>query len=148
MQQLGKKEQGFTLIEIVIAMAVYSILLVIMGISAVAFSEIYDRVNNPSTLHRKSVAIQGFITNLWQENNDTGSIDLSDGTVLFKVGMDETAVYFEENKLYFGNQLIDYHESIEDITMTVDEKHVIFRIMAEDRVLVTFILLHVGGNEV
>lgn len=146
---MGKKEQGFTLIEIVIAMAVYSILLVIMGISAVAFSEIYDRVNNPSTLHRKSVAIQGFITNLWQENNGSDSIDLSDGTVLFKVGSEETAVYFEENKLFFGNQLIDYHESIEDIIMTVDGKYVIFEIMAEeDRVLVTFILLHAGDKEI
>lgn len=138
------KKHGFTLIEIVIAMAVYSILLVIMGITAVAFSELYSRVNDPSTINRKSVAMQEYITRLWQENNGTGSIDLSDETVLFIV--DGVPVEFEDHSLIHDDRVVESHESIDDITITVDEKHVTFRILSEGEVLLTFINPNLGGN--
>ena len=139
-------QQGFTLIEIVIAMAVYSILLVIMGITAVSFNEINERVNNPSSLHRTTIAMQGFITSVWQEHNGSGAIDLTDGTVLFKVGGD--SVDFVNHQLIYGDRTIDSHESIDAITITVDTDHVTFRMISGSNTILTFILLNAGGNVV
>jgi prepilin-type N-terminal cleavage/methylation domain-containing protein len=145
---VSKHNQGFTLIEIVISMAIYAILLVIMGITAVSFSEINSRVNNPSTLHRRTIAMQGFITNLWQEHNGDGTIDLRviDDTVLFKVG--EQFVVFENHQLIYGDRTIDSHELIDDLTITVKDRYVIFTFISESKPLVTFILLNAGGNVV
>ncbi len=143
---MSKNEQGFTLIEIVISMAIYAILLVIMGITAVSFSEINSRVNNPSTLHRRTIAMQGFITNLWQEHNGTGTIDLTDSTVLFKI--DGQSVVFENHELIYGGRTIDSHVSLEDLTITIKPHHVIFTFISDSKPLVTFILLNAGGNVV
>jgi prepilin-type N-terminal cleavage/methylation domain-containing protein len=141
-----QRQQGFTLIEIVIAMAVYSILLVIMGITAVSFNEINEKLNSPSSLHRRSIAMQGFITTVWQENNGSGAIDLSDGTVLFKV--DGNAVDFVNHQLLYGDRTIDGHDSIDDITITKNTNHVTFTIISESKIILTFILLNAGGNVV
>ena len=81
-----KKENGFTLVEMLTAMAVYSILLVIVAFSLITFSKLNDVVIKNDE-YDEAIIMENFIVKLWKQNNQS---------ILFN---EDTLFEFDDHKL-------------------------------------------------
>lgn len=141
MLQLNAKNKGFTLVELVVTMAIYSILMVIMSITLVSVSRLNKEfvVGNS---YDEVIKIENFIIDNYKRHNgslvfnDVSLIEFNGAKLVFK---DHTLYYEAENKIE-----IAYHKDITSITRKIEDKRVVFEITYNEEV--KFITLYnLGG---
>jgi prepilin-type N-terminal cleavage/methylation domain-containing protein len=137
---------GFTLIELIISMAVYAILLIIMSTTVVAFSRLYQRVNSEETLHYQTFRIQEIISTYYQDANGSIEINTTDFTVdHLKTG--ESSLRYENNALLLDGRKVAGHATIESIDIDIVGNRTIISILDTDlQTILTFSLFNAGGN--
>lgn len=151
MSSIKTNTKGFTLIELVVAMAVYSLLLVLIGYSVTAFTSINEKIVKQNK-HDDIAYIEGKIRQIWSEYN--GEITLDDGG-LFKVGKENVRnVYFDiEKGFIFGESVLMHNTFIISINRQIaeNEKHIIFEIeyLSHEKTRIKRIVLNnLGGNKI
>ena len=135
-----KKNKGFTLVELLTAMAIYSILLVIFSATIITFARINKDVNKKDEFDEVLI-IENFLINLWNnyskedvtfdENNEDSLlvINENDGT--------ESKLVYENGGLYYmskdSSTKIASHELITNIIRKQYGNLVIFEIEINSR---------------
>jgi prepilin-type N-terminal cleavage/methylation domain-containing protein len=137
---------GFTLIELIISMAVYAILLIIMSTTVVAFSRLYQRVNSEETLHYQTFRIQEIISTYYQDANGTIEINAEEFSVdSLKNGT--SSLRYENNALLLDGRKVAGHATIESIDIDIVGNRTIISILDTDlQTILTFSLFNAGGN--
>jgi prepilin-type N-terminal cleavage/methylation domain-containing protein len=137
---------GFTLIELIISMAVYAILLIIMSTTVVAFSRLYQRVNSEETLHYQTFRIQEIISTYYQDANGTIEINAEEFSVdSLKTGT--SSLLYENNALLLDGRKVAGHATIESIDIDIVGNRTIISILdADENPILTFSLFNAGGN--
>jgi prepilin-type N-terminal cleavage/methylation domain-containing protein len=137
---------GFTLIELIISMAVYAILLIIMSTTVVAFSRLYQRVNSEETLHYQTFRIQEIISTYYQDANGTIEINAEEFSVdSLKTGT--SSLLYENNALLLDGRKVAGHATIESIDIDIVGNRTIISILDTDlQTILTFSLFNAGGN--
>lgn len=137
------QDLGFTLIELIISMAVYAILLIIMSTTVVAFSRLYQRVNSEETLHYQTFRVHDIITRYYQDAN--GSIEIND--TLDTMQTATSSLLYEDHALLLDGRKVAGHASIGSVDITTQGNRTVFAILdTEDDPILTFSLLNAGGN--
>ncbi len=135
-----KKNKGFTLVELLTAMAIYSILLVIFSATIITFARINKDVNKKDEFDEVLI-IENFLINLWNnyskedvtfdENNEDSLlvINENDGT--------ESKLVYENGGLYYmskdSSTKIASHELITNIILREYPNLVVFEIEINSR---------------
>ncbi len=135
-----KKENGFTLVEMLTAMAVYSILLVIVAFSLVTFSKLNDVVIKNDE-HDEAIIMENFIVKLWKQNNQ--NILFNEDT-LFE--FDDHKLTFFEGSLYYDDQIVAGHKKITNLERNINGNTVIFKFTINETIK-PIVLLYLGGDD-
>ncbi len=141
------KQSGFTLVELLTAIAVYSILLVIFGMVVVGFSRVTKAVNN-SDGYDQAALIENYIIDLWKTNQINASFT-NDALLTFYEGQEqERKLIFENGFLFYGsensmNKLFG-HEQITQINRKVFDNLVIFEVLINENTK-TIVLFNTRG---
>jgi prepilin-type N-terminal cleavage/methylation domain-containing protein len=149
---MSKKTRGFTLVELIISMAVYAILLIILSVIVLLFARLLDTVNNPDSLHYQKTKLETFMINTFNANNDQISFsELGDPNILFTIGVasDDSSVVFspDDNALLYGGRLISSHPEFESMEVEVLSQIVVFTLKnAQSEIISKIILKYPGGN--
>lgn len=145
--QIMNKKSGFTLVELLTAIAVYSILLVIFGMVVVGFSRVTKAVNN-SDGYDQAALIENYIIDLWKTNQINASFT-NDALLTFYEGQEqERNLIFENGFLFYGsensmNKLFG-HEQITQINRKVFDNLVIFEVLINENTK-TIVLFNTRG---
>lgn len=149
---MRKEASGFTLIELIISMAVYAILLIIMSTTVVAFSRLYQRVNSEETLHYQTFRIQEIIQEYYQDTNGStgGGIEINGPE--FAVDSLQTqagtsSLLYQDHALLLDGRKVAGHASIDALVIDIVGNRTIFSILDTDsNPILTFSLFNAGGN--
>lgn len=113
-----KKNKGFTLVELLTAMAIYSILLVIFSATIITFARINKDVNKKDEFDEVLI-IENFLINLW--NNYSKDVTFNEDSLLV-INEDhetESKLVYENGGLYYmskdSSTKIASHELITNI---------------------------------
>lgn len=136
-----QKNKGFTLVELLTAMAIYSILLVIFSATIITFARINKDVNKKDEFDEVLI-IENFLINLW---NNYSSKDVTfnedNEDLLFPVinenGETESKLVYENGGLYYmskdSSTKIASHELITNIIRKTYGNLVVFEIEINSR---------------
>lgn len=137
---IGKREKGFTLLELLVSMAVYSILLIIIFSAIITFSKI-NKTLLTKDKYDEAAIMENFIVDLWKKNN--GDIILNQDSLM---EIDDNKLVFAEGTLSYADKPIFISKAITAIKRTVYENHVEFIIISDNNLIKTIILYNSGGN--
>ncbi len=131
-----KKNKGFTLVELLTAMAIYSILLVIFSATIITFARINKDVNKKDEFDEVLI-IENFLINLW--NNYSKDVTFNEDSLLV-INEDhetESKLVYENGGLYYvskgSSTKIASHELITNIILREYPNLVVFEIEINSR---------------
>lgn len=135
-------KRGFTLVELVVTMAIYSILLVIMSITLVSVSRLNTEFVVGNT-YDDVLKVEGFLTEFHKRYN---------GQIIFNydslMEVENNRVIFENNTLYFESdekiQIVS-NPNIKSISRIINENRVTYEIFYEDQIK-SIVLFNVGDK--
>lgn len=131
-----QKNKGFTLVELLTAMAIYSILLVIFSATIITFARINKDVNKKDEFDEVLI-IENFLINLW--NNYSKDVTFNEDSLLVINENDETEskLVYENGGLYYmskdSSTKIASHELITNIIRKKYGNLVVFEIEINSR---------------
>lgn len=132
-----QKNKGFTLVELLTAMAIYSILLVIFSATIITFARINKDVNKKDEFDEVLI-IENFLINLWN-NYSKDELNLKEDSLLVINEDDETEskLVYENGGLYYmskdSSTKIASHELITNIIRKKYGNLVVFEIEINSR---------------
>jgi prepilin-type N-terminal cleavage/methylation domain-containing protein len=145
------RQHGFTLVELVVSMAIYSIVLAMLGIIAVTFAGLYDKTLDETGLHEQTLKVQTFLTTFYTEHNGSIDIDPTHGAddPFFSYNSASETVSFHTNTLYWGDRSMATHPDFDDLVVTVSDSVLTVTILdISDNPLHTIAFFNTAGNTV
>lgn len=135
-----QKNKGFTLVELLTAMAIYSILLVIFSATIITFARINKDVNKKDEFDEVLI-IENFLINLWNNYSSkdvTFNEDNEDSLlVINENGEPKSKLVYENGGLYYmskdSSTKIASHELITNIIRKTYGNLVVFEIEINSR---------------
>lgn len=131
--------KGYTLVELLTAMAIYAILLVIVGFTVVTYSKLNKIVLNNNE-YDEAIIMENYIIKLWKNYN--GEITLEENSLL---KINDRELIFLDNTLYFNELEIASHKNITKIDRSIEENTIIFKITINETTK-PIVLFNLGGN--
>ncbi len=132
-----QKNKGFTLVELLTAMAIYSILLVIFSATIITFARINKDVNKKDEFDEVLI-IENFLINLWNNYSKDVKFNVEDSLlVINENGEPKSKLVYENGGLYYmskdSSTKIASHELITNIICREDSNLVVFEIEINSR---------------
>ncbi len=145
---------GFTLVELIVSMAIYAVVLAMLGIIVVSFAGLYEKTLDETGLHDQTLKIHSFITSFYEQHNGSVVIDTAPdvGDPFFSytpgVGDPET-VSFQDNTLYYGTRIMASHEDIDTLVVAINTNATVITLRdSTNTILHTIILINSAGNTI
>lgn len=140
--QLNNLKRGFTLVELVVTMAIYSILLVIMSITLVSVSRLNKEFVIGNT-YDDVLKIESFLTEMHKRYN---------GEIIFNydslMEVENNKIFFEDGTLYFESdekiQVVS-NQNIQSIARIINDNKITYEIFYEDQIK-SIVLFNVGDK--
>ena len=132
-----QKNKGFTLVELLTAMAIYSILLVIFSATIITFARINKDVNKKDEFDEVLI-IENFLINLWNNYSKDVTFPNEDSLLVINENSEtESELVYENGGLYYmskdSSTKIASHELITNIILREYTNLVVFEIEINSR---------------